>query len=86
MRTDEISKGYEYAEDEVVAISDDELSDLPLPTAKAIEIVACSPLASVNPVRIGEGYYLQPSGQVSHKFYKLLAQALARSIRSPWRS
>ncbi|MFE0553723.1 Ku protein, partial [Streptomyces pilosus] len=31
--------------------------------------------------RIGEGYYLQPSGQVAAKPYKLLRQALARSAK-----
>jgi DNA end-binding protein Ku len=81
VRNDEIGKGYEYAKDQVVPISDDELRELPLPTAKAIEIEAFVPLESVDPIRIGEGYYLQPSGQVSHKPYKLLAQALGRSSK-----
>jgi DNA end-binding protein Ku len=31
--------------------------------------------------RIGEGYYLQPSGQVAAKPYKLLRMALARSSK-----
>ncbi|MEU0060770.1 Ku protein, partial [Streptomyces sp. NPDC006334] len=51
----EIGKGYEYARDQIVAITDDELRDLPLPTAKAIEIVAFMPLSSIDPIRIGEG-------------------------------
>lgn len=81
VRNDEIGKGYELSKTQVIPISDDELRDLPLPTAKAIEIVAFVPLESIDPIRIGEGYYLQPSGQVSHKPYKLLAQALARSSK-----
>ncbi|MFD7608561.1 Ku protein [Streptomyces mirabilis] len=36
----EIGKGYEVAEDTLVAITDEELERMPLPTAKAIEIVA----------------------------------------------
>lgn len=79
VRNDEIGKGYQLTKEQVIPITDDELRDLPLPTAKAIEIVAFVPLESVDPIRIGEGYYLQPNGQVSHKPYKLLAQALARS-------
>jgi DNA end-binding protein Ku len=79
VRNDEIGKGYQLTKEQVIPITDDELRDLPLPTAKAIEIEAFVPLESVDPIRIGEGYYLQPSGQVSHKPYKLLAQALARS-------
>lgn len=77
----EIGKGYEYARDQVVALTDTDLSNLPLPTAKAIEIEAFIPLASIDPIRIAEGYYLQPNGQVAAKPYKLLLQALARSSR-----
>ncbi len=52
---DEIGKGYEVSKDQVVPITDEDLSNLPLPTAKAIEIDAFVPLGSVNPIRIGEG-------------------------------
>jgi DNA end-binding protein Ku len=79
--TSEIGKGYELSTAQIVPITDEELRDLPLPTAKAIEIVAFVPLASVDPIRIGDGYYLQPDGQVAAKPYKLLRQALERSSR-----
>ena len=78
---DEIGKGYQLTEEQVIPISDDELGSLPLPTAKAIEIEAFVPLQSVDPIRIGEGYYLQPTGQVAAKPYKLLRQALSRSAK-----
>jgi DNA end-binding protein Ku len=77
----EIGKGYEIVRDHIVPVTDQELRDLPLPTAKAIEIVAFVPLSSIDPIRIAEGYYLQPDGQVAAKPYKLLRQALARSER-----
>ncbi|WP_371667355.1 Ku protein [Streptomyces sp. NBC_00289] len=77
----EIGKGYEYSKDKVVPISDEDLSNLPLPTAKAIEIEAFVPLESIDPIRIGEGYYLAPDGQVAAKPYKLLREALARSSK-----
>ncbi|MEU6258643.1 Ku protein [Streptomyces sp. NPDC047043] len=77
----EIGKGYEYAKDQVVAISDAELRELPLPTAKAIEIQAFVPLESIDPIRIAEGYYLVPDGQVAAKPYKLLREALGRSSK-----
>ncbi|MGW2705689.1 non-homologous end joining protein Ku [Streptomyces sp. NPDC001340] len=75
---DEIGKGYELTKTQVIPITDDELRNLPLPTAKAIEIDAFVPLESVDPIRIGEGYYLQPAGPVAAKPYKLLVQALGR--------
>jgi len=77
----EIGKGYQLTKEQVIPITEDELSNLPLPTAKAIEIEAFVPLDSVDSIRIGEGYYLQPSGQVAAKPYKLLRQALARSSK-----
>jgi DNA end-binding protein Ku len=66
---------------QVIPISDEELRQLPLPTAKAIEIEGFVPLGSVDPIRIAEGYYLQPDGQVAAKPYKLLREALARSSK-----
>jgi DNA end-binding protein Ku len=77
----EIGKGYEYSKGQIVAISDEELRNLPLPTAKAIEIQAFVPLESIDPIRIGEGYYLAPDGAVAAKPYKLLAEALGRSSK-----
>lgn len=79
--SDEIGKGYQLTKEQVIPISDDDLSNLPLPTARAIEIEAFVPLESVDPIRIAEGYYLQPKEQVAAKPYKLLAQALARSSK-----
>ena len=83
----EIGKGYELVKaskdtaEQIIPISDEELRELPLPTAKAIEIDAFVPLESIDPIRIGEGYYLQPSSQVAAKPYKLLVQALSRSSK-----
>jgi DNA end-binding protein Ku len=58
----EIGKSYEYArdQDQVVPISDADLRDLPLPTAKAIEIKAFVPLEFIDPIQIGDSYYLAP--------------------------
>ncbi|MGW6961847.1 non-homologous end joining protein Ku [Streptomyces chartreusis] len=77
----EIGKGYQLTKEQVIPISDEELREIPLPTAKAIEIEAFVPLESIDPIRIGEGYYLQPSGQVAAKPYKLIVQALGRSSK-----
>lgn len=81
VRPDEIGKGYELTRTQIVPVTDEDLRELPLPTAKAIEIVAFAPLGSVDPIRIGDGYYLQPDGQVAAKPYELLRQALARSSK-----
>ncbi|MFJ1650073.1 Ku protein [Streptomyces sp. NPDC088337] len=77
----EIGKGYELSKTQVIPVTDEELRALPLPTARAIEIDAFVPLESVDPIRIGEGYYLAPDGAVAAKPYKLLVQALGRSSK-----
>ncbi|MEU6127355.1 Ku protein [Streptomyces sp. NPDC047123] len=78
----EIGKGYEVSKDTMVEITDQELAALPLPTAKAIEISAFVPYESIDPIRIGEGYYLQGDGQVAAKPYVLLRKALERSSKA----
>ncbi|MFF5435483.1 Ku protein [Streptomyces griseofuscus] len=78
---DEIGKGYELTTTQVVPVTDEDLSNLPLPTARAIEIDGFVPLESVDPIRISDGYYLQPAGQVAAKPYQLLVKALGRSAK-----
>ncbi|WP_282790958.1 Ku protein [Streptomyces sp. CC224B] len=79
---DEIGKGYEYARDQIVAVSDAELREIPLPTAKAIEIVAFVPYETIDPIRIGDGYYLEADGAVAAKPYTLLRKALQRNSKA----
>jgi DNA end-binding protein Ku len=76
---DEIGKGYEVAKDRTVPVTDEELDRMPLPTAKAIEIVAFVEADSIDPVRISDSYYLAVDGQVAAKPYTLLRKALERS-------
>ncbi|MER5875419.1 Ku protein [Streptomyces sp. NPDC001910] len=77
----EIGKGYEYSKDTIVPVLDEELREMPLPTAKAIELVAFMPAESIDPIRVGDGYYLEPDGQVAAKPYMLLVKALQRSSK-----
>jgi DNA end-binding protein Ku len=81
LRDDEIIKGYEISKDTLIPVTDQDLEGMPLPTAKAIDIVAFVPAQSIDPVRIGDSYYLEADGQVSAKPYKLLRQALERSSK-----
>ncbi|MCW7942869.1 DNA repair protein [Streptomyces hygroscopicus] len=81
VQPEEIGKGYEISKDQVVPVLDEELRQLPLPTARAIEIAAFVPAESIDPIRIGEGYYLQASGTVAAKPYALLRKALERTSK-----
>lgn len=76
----EIGRGYEVSKDTIVEVTDADLDAMPLPTAKAIEIVAFVPAESIDPVRIADSYYLAAEG-VAAKPYKLLRMALERSSK-----
>ncbi|MFI7360083.1 Ku protein [Streptomyces avidinii] len=78
---DDIVRGYETATGTIVPITDQDLDNLPLPTAKAIEIVSFVPAASIDPIQIGAPYYLAATEQVAAKPYELLRQALDRSSK-----
>ncbi|MFI6653220.1 Ku protein [Streptomyces sp. NPDC050529] len=78
---EEIGKGYQLTKDEVVPVTDEELDEMPLPTAKAIEIVAFVPAESIDPVRISDSYYLSADGGVAAKPYVLLRRALERTSK-----
>ncbi|WP_329625842.1 Ku protein (plasmid) [Streptomyces sp. NBC_01255] len=76
----EIGKGYEVSKDQIIPITDQDLADMPLPTAKAIEIAAFVPWDTIDPRHIGEAsYYLTADGPVAAKPYTLLRQALGRN-------
>ncbi|MDW8809012.1 hypothetical protein P1P68_30500 [Streptomyces scabiei] len=52
---------------------------MPLPTAKAIEILGFVLYESIDPVRIGAGSFMEADGKVADKPYVLLGRALERS-------
>ncbi|MCX4826073.1 Ku protein [Streptomyces sp. NBC_01142] len=81
LRQDEIGKGYEVSKDTLVEVTDEDLDSMPLPTAKAIEIVAFVPTDSIDPIRVSTGYYLAADGAVAAKPYTLLRKALERSAK-----
>ncbi|GAB2883463.1 hypothetical protein GCM10027074_60100 [Streptomyces deserti] len=77
----DIGQGYEMPDGRIIPITDEELENLPLPTVKAIELVAFMPTASIDPIRIGRGYYLRPEGDVAARPYVLLRKALERQSK-----
>ncbi|MFE4829949.1 Ku protein [Streptomyces sp. NPDC056672] len=82
LRDDQIGKGYEISRDRLIEVTDEELAAMPLPTAKAIEIVAFVPADSIDPVRISDSYYLAADrAAVAAKPYVLLRKALERSSK-----
>ncbi|WP_327189132.1 Ku protein [Streptomyces xinghaiensis] len=77
--TEEITKAFEAADGTTVPLSDEDLSALPLPTARTIEILAFVPADTVDPLQLDRSYYLGADGGGAVKPYVLLREALNRS-------
>ncbi|GAA2785490.1 Ku protein [Streptomyces rameus] len=75
----EIGKGYEDADGTIIPITDEDLSHLPIPTARTIDIVAFVPAERIDPLQMGAAYYLAAGGAPAAKPYTLLREALKRS-------
>ncbi|WP_411080922.1 Ku protein [Streptomyces sp. cmx-18-6] len=75
----DIGKAYEDADGTMIPITDEDLAQLPLPTAKTIEIVAFVPADEIDPLQMDAAYYLSANGVPAAKPYTLLREALKRS-------
>jgi len=75
----EIGKAYEDADGMMIPITDEDLAQLPIPTAKTIEIVAFVPADRIDPLQMDAAYYLSANGVPAAKPYTLLREALKRS-------
>jgi len=72
-------KGYEYAKDQYVVITDDDLASVPLKTVRSIEIEKFVPALphEDEPVRfVKQAYYVEPEA-IGKKAYALLREVLA---------
>jgi DNA end-binding protein Ku len=74
----EMVKGYEFAKDQYVMFTPEELKALEDTTSQAIDIGQFVPLASVDPVYFDGTYYLAPD-KGGAKPYTLLATALRKA-------
>ncbi len=72
---DEIVRGYEFAKDQYVVLSDEELDKLDVEASKAMEIAEFVPLSTVDPLYFESGYYLGPD-KGAERAFKLLTVAL----------
>lgn len=76
----DVAKGYELPGGSVVILTDEDMAELPLATAKTIEVLQFIPVWQVDPIMAHKAYYLaaEPAGM---RAYALLRQALTRSKR-----
>src|SRR5262245_29048943 len=73
-------KGYEFAKDQYVQFTEDELKALEGEASKMIDIAEFVPLAQVDPIYFEKTYYLGPD-KGGEKAYRLLTDAMLKAGR-----
>lgn len=76
----EIGKGIEV-DGEMVILTDEDFDEVPLPTAKTINVLEFVPAEQVDPILFDKAYYVAPDGAAALKPYLLIREALARADR-----
>ena len=74
----DIAKGYQLGSGETVVLSDDDFKDLPLPSARVVDVVQFVPAEQIDPIYYNKSYYLEPEKNAV-KPYVLLRDALVDS-------
>lgn len=77
----EIGKGYETADGRMVILEAEDFNDLPLPTAKQVEILQFIQLDELDPTAYDKAYVLEAEGPGA-KPYVLLREALRREDKA----
>jgi DNA end-binding protein Ku len=77
---DQMVKGYEFAKDQYVVFTEDEIKAMAEEASKTIEITEFVPLAKVDPIYFESAYYLGPD-KGGEKAYKLLTEAMLQTGR-----
>ena len=72
---DDIAKGYETEDGEMVILTDEDLKDLPTRSSKEISVEKFVPSDQIDPIYLDKTYYLEPD-KSAQKPYVLLRDAL----------
>lgn len=77
---EQMVKGYEFAKDQYVTFTTEELKALEEKSSQTIDIAEFVPLAAVDPVYFDKPYYLSPE-RGGEKAYRLLAEVMQETGR-----
>ena len=77
---DEIAKGYEAPDGQLVILTDEDLGELPVTASREIEVERFVPAEQIDPMLLEKSYYLEPD-KMGVKPYALLREALRNADR-----
>ena len=78
---EELVKGYEFAKDQYVLFTPDELKQMEMTATHSIDIKAFVPISAVDPIYFEKAYYLGPS-EGGDKPYVLLSEVMKQTGRA----
>jgi DNA end-binding protein Ku len=77
---DDIAKGYETEDGQMVVLTDEDLADLPTRSSREIAVDKFVPADQIDPMLLDKSYYLEPDKSAT-KAYALLRDALEAADR-----
>lgn len=77
---DDIAKGYETEDGQMVVLSDEDMADLPTRSSREIAVEKFVPAEQIDPMLLDKPYYLEPD-KAATKAYALLRDALKAADR-----
>src|ERR1700722_1132963 len=57
---EEVAKGYELPDGEMVVLTDEDMAELPLASSKSIEVLNFTPTEQLDPILFNRSYYVEP--------------------------
>jgi DNA end-binding protein Ku len=79
--SDEIVKGYEYAKDQYVIVSEEDFAKVRLESNKAITIVQFVDASEIDPIYYHSAHYLVPDGAVGEESFATILKAMEEKGR-----
>ncbi|MET8679976.1 Ku protein [Streptomyces sp. NPDC004647] len=76
---EEVGRGWPMPDGRMVALTDEDLAHLPLPTKHVVEVLGFVPGRDVDPLSYSKPYYVGAGGPAADRPYALLTEALART-------
>src|SRR6266567_526093 len=78
IRYKRVAESYQLPSGETVVLTDDDFKDLPLPSARVVDVLQFVPAEQIDPIYFNRNYYLEPE-KTAVKPYVLLREALEES-------
>ncbi len=80
VRWDEIEKGYQFAKDKFMAITNEDLASLPLPSKQTITVQAFVKLEEIDPVYFEKTYMLLPLDKAEKAFALFIHTLMDKNV------